>query len=341
MESEKSLKEDWLLWLLVGTALVLLLGYWLVVPPADQKSDSPSWLFTDVPEESVKKIRRYENDQLQLELVRSGDGSGWTISKPSDIDIDQRAVNEWIKTLIAPRVSRRFQARPGSDYGFAQSDTRLQVVVNNTPHDLFLGGQSPTQSGSYLRYGTSERAPVFLVPESARRSLDLTLYDVRDKRLFEKNAERLNQITLRTGQKNVRYRKVKGEWSLVKPSNQTLNDTQSQNVENSLGSLLNLTADRFYDGKHLNEFEPPLGSVILQFRDEKRTLVLGGKRGGNRLVRVKDNPVVAASRDPLEILKDLPHKPDGWPTVQSIDERNPDQSLPERIRSMKPGGTPR
>ncbi len=338
MEPEKSLKEDWFLWFLLGLALILVLGYWFLLETADERATGPNWLFADVPAQSIKTIRRYEGDQLKLEVSRSATGSGWTIQSPESITVDPEAVDRWVNRLIDPEVSRRFKSGPDSDYGFDRSDTRIQVVVNETKHDLYMGGESPTGDGFYLRYGSGREAPVFLMPQSIRSSLDLTLYEVRDKQLFDEKIGSVTGLELRTGEGRVLYRKEGENWILSEPKEQKLNDTQSLTLEKSLSSLRELRADHFHDDEVPSEFTSEQGQLILRTGEQERILTIGGTREGRRLVRVNDEPVVAVSQDPVDLLKDSPEKPAGWPETIENDNDTPDRDLPERIKNMRSKG---
>lgn len=338
MEPEKSLKEDWVLWLLLGTALLLLLGYWLVLPASEPEGDEASWLFGDTSPATLQAVRRYEGDRVVFVVQRDADGSGWIFSQPAGVEVDDASVERWVNSFLNLEVRRRFEASPDADYGFESTGTRYRVTVNGTEHDVFLGGEAPTGRARYVRYGSTRDAPVFLVANSGVQSLDKDVDDLREKDLFDRDGTDLAALTVSTVGDRVRYRSPgSGNWKVTDPEERTLNDTESEALDEGTRELLGLRASSFHDTGVPRAFEPVRARIEFTFNGATKTMEVGGLSGGERLVRVGNQPVVSVDRDPIDGIDDWPDVPEGLPEAATPASASGDTgpSFPERIQNRK------
>lgn len=316
MESQKSLKEDWFLWVLMGAALILVGGYYLVMPTGTPESSSPTWLFEGSRPSTINKISKYTEEDLRYRLVRSEDGNSWEFEQPSDVEVDQAAAEQFVETILNPTIDRRFKANPEVDYGFESNNVRIKITQNGKEHMLYLGEKPPTGRGVYLRYGTAEDAPIFLLGQDEKGNFGRSLYDLRNKRLFDGNLEDVNRLTLSTDGDRVIYSRNESEWDIVEPSKETLNDTQASNFEGDLRTVMMVTAQTFYSEAEPDTYPPVRVRAVFEYgNNDTTTMNIGGKSGEERIVKI-NNRVAGVTQDPLVTFKDLPFKPDGWPEVE-------------------------
>jgi hypothetical protein len=334
VESQKSLKEDWLLWSLLGGAFVLVLGYYLIVPSPSVQEKKPDWLFRNTQASSISSIRKYRGNKLLFEVKRRADGSGWELIEPGQIDVDSTSVDRWLETILSPGIRRRFKAAPNADYGMGDTPLRLTLVQNGDRQHLYFGGAPPTGQGNYLRYGDAPRAPVFLLGPNVKSSLNKSLYDIRDKGIFKRRADSLERFELSTDEGSVTYVSSVSGWKITQPETVTLNDTQVSTVRDSIRSMLMSTAQTFFDTSPPEEYKPLQARLRFKFKDGTAELKLGGIRDGNRIVRKNEGTVVALSQDPVNLMDGLPQLPEGWPKGST--SSNQSKSTGSKL-NIKPG----
>ncbi len=338
VESQKSLKEDWLLWVLLGGALILVLVYYFIVSPSTSRQETPVWLFEGTDPASINSIKKYRGERVLFQVKRRSGGSGWVLEKPSDVELDSQSVNRWVETILSPNVRQRFRASPSADYGFDDTSARLTIVQNGNKHDLFFGGKPPTGGGSYLRYGDSPNAPVYLLGRNAKDSLNKTLYDIRDKNLFDRRFKSLKRMKLSTGEGSVTYALDGRNWKITQPREQSLNlnDTQTSTVQNTVRRVLSTTASTFFDTKPPASYRPIQSRVSFVFKDQTVELKIGGTLDNNRIVRRDNGTVVALSQDPAQLLNNLPRTPSGWPQGRET-SAGKEKNFPRKPKGLKSG----
>ncbi|MFB6345122.1 MAG: DUF4340 domain-containing protein [bacterium] len=314
MESQKSLKEDWFLWLLVLLAIGVTGGYYLLVPSSKSSDNSSQWLFEGVEPTSIGKIAKYRGDSPVLVMERQSK-ERWKLTRPDSVKLDQSAARGWLKDLVSVEVKRRFTASSGADYGIGEDSTRIEITQEDRRHSLYLGNKSPTGKGVYLRYGESKKAPVFLLSKSVRENIAPSLHDLRDKSLIDQKFSRLKSVSFRTGGDSLTYRKTGDGW-IIRSDRVTLTDTDSQTLGDNLRTLVTATASSFYDTAVPSSFKPIKGRVDLHFKGSVRKIRIGGKKDGERLLQITGGPVLGSALDPFRIFSDLPQKPNSWPTVK-------------------------
>lgn len=320
MESQKSLKEDWFLWLLVLVAVILTVAYYFLGFTPQRRTESPSWLFEGVEEASIRGLTKYRGDSTVLSLERNSNNS-WTLTHPEGVELDQSAVNDWVQDLLSPDLKRRFKASPGANYGINEGTTRIEIVQHGRKHTLYLGGKTPTGQGFYLRYGDAKQAPVFTLANRSRENISPGLYDLRNKQIIEHSFRSLQSVSFETEADSETYRKTSRGWTVTSADTGVLNETAAQSLRDNLRTLVNTTVSTFYDTRPPGAYRPFQGWIHLRFASGTTTVTLGGRADNERLIGVGDKPVVGVSIDPARTFKDLPAKPTGWPVVEEEPSR--------------------
>lgn len=333
MESQKSLTEDWFLWLLLLAAVGLTGSYYFFTfSPNPQGKDSPEWVFDGVESDAIRAVKKYRGDSLVLSVKR--DSNGWSLSHPDAVNLAPSAAQNWIKALLSPEIQRRFKASPGADYGISTNSTRIKLRIGQKEHELYFGGKDPTGQGFYLRYGKAEESPVFLVANRSRENIIPDLYTLRDKDLFDRPFSELTSATFATDTDMITYEKKSGGWRIQSPRNSTLSETQSRSVENNLRTLVESTASSFHDTRPPSPLDPARATIRLRFGKTKTIVNIGGKKDDERLISIEGKPAMGVTVDPLRTFRDLPVKPEGWPVVEPSTGAEKPQS-PETRQQMK------
>lgn len=338
MEAQKSLSEDWLLWLLLGGALVLVIGYYFLGMPVQNKQSEPTWLFAGVDKSSIKTIRSFQGNELSFELraQRKSDGSiSYKLAGNSTVKISQDKINEWIDTVLNPTIDAQFKAKPNANYGFDSPVKKIEITQGGSLHTLFVGGDRYGGAGFYLRYGSSENAPIYVISNSHKGNIHKTLNDIRRQELFTKSVNDIKSITLSQKKSQITYTIKKSDWEITEPGTRVLNDTETRDLEDSIRQLLHMDAENFYDTSP-SEMTPLSASITVKYKNGKSdTVRIGGEKNQSRLVQKTNWPVIEGSHDPIKLFEQIPVLPDNWPEGISS---QPQRSRQKQMPKMPKGG---
>jgi hypothetical protein len=234
-----------LLTLAVGLGLYL----WLVEMPTEQKRvavEAAEKRLVDFKESDVQALT-IRSAEGEIEVTRESDGA-WTITKPRRLEADAQAVEEFLRVLILAKVSRVVDDS-GTDlqpYGLATPSLTVSVRLASGAQTLRLGDSAPLSATLYaLREGTSK---VLLTTLSGREVLTKGVQDLRRKRVFRFDRERVTRLKLATPQETVVLYKEghgeKAEWKIKAPVETAADQPE---VKSLLFALEDLKAQAFID----------------------------------------------------------------------------------------------
>jgi hypothetical protein len=309
VDAQKSLTEDVGLWLLAGAAIIAVTGYYGWYFTFQQgPSTAELWIFDGVEPGQVQKLALSKGNDGTMEWVLERSGGTWSLSKPSDVRLDPASAQRLVKSLVNLSPSLRFKGKPGETYGTQSNGAALVVSSGDREQRIFFGGSQPSGNGRYLVYGRDNRT-VFAVNQRDYDALRQSLFDLRQKTLFEHSPGDVRQLTVEANGEAISYTRNNGEWSV---NGTTIGDTGTEAVEDGLQTLMFMSADQFYDTQP-EKLGTPRGSIRLDLGDETVEVTLGESQKGRRMLRKEGWPVVATRQDPASVFRDLPRLPDGWP----------------------------
>jgi uncharacterized protein DUF4340 len=179
----------------------------------------------------------------------------WQIIAPKPLKADQDAVASLLSTL-SPLDSDRVVEDKATDlsrYGLAKPTVEISITEKNKKsEDLLLGDDTPTSSGTYAALKGDPR--VFVIASYSKSSLDKTENDLRDKRLFTFDSEKLSRVELTTKKTTVEFGRNKDQWQILKPKPLRADQSAVEDLVRSLHDAkmeLSATAD---DKKSLSAF---------------------------------------------------------------------------------------
>ena len=324
VEAQKSLTEDWSLWLLVGVALLMVGGYylWSLYQPTKTRT---SWIFDGVETEQVRTVTLKDNGDKLWTVRRTT--AGWKIDHPPNIRPDSTAISKLVKRIVSLEPNDRFQGRSGESYGISTTKRYLLITLSNGTHRLYFGGNRPSASGRYVRYGTDNQN-MFVLNNRDFKQLNQSLKDLRRTELFEIPIQSVQQFSLGTTGDSVTYNTTEDGWMVQKNSmTSELSDTTAETVRKNLQSFLTLTADQFYD-------TPPRSIDVPTARIEiitnRKTIIaeLGPTKGNLRFLRRSRWPVVGVEADPAKTFQTLPRLPQNWPEPLKTNQKPIGQQPP-------------
>jgi len=164
-------------------------------------------------------IRR--KDTPQVDLSRSDPGA-WQITAPQALAADQESVSGVLSTLSSLNADRLLEEKTSdiSPYGLASPGLELDITLkDNKSQKLLIGDQTPAGNSYYVALADDPR--VFTLAAYNKTSLDKTANDLRDRRLFTADFDKVSQIEL-VNQKpdrkqDITFAREKDAWQILKP----------------------------------------------------------------------------------------------------------------------------
>ncbi|HET9743294.1 MAG TPA: DUF4340 domain-containing protein [Terriglobales bacterium] len=153
----------------------------------------------------------------EISLAKNASGQ-WEIMSPQRLDADQSAVSGMLSTLSSLDGDRLVEEKAADLSQFGLSAPALEVDVagkGNSVHELLIGDETPTSSGSYAKVASDPR--VFTIATYTKTNIDKGVNDLRDKRLLRFEPDKVVRLDLNANQQQIEFGRNKDQWEILKP----------------------------------------------------------------------------------------------------------------------------
>jgi hypothetical protein len=236
-----SSKKIWIyLSLLVGlTGLWLMLEWFFPKKPGEVKNPA---LFGALEPDKIREIK-LEKGREQIGLKNN---QSWIIENPITVNADNRMVTDLLQTLTTLTPERILAGRNQALKEFGLDPPRLRVLFLSQGRwfDLTVGDKTPVGTSYYAK--ASNSPDPFLIDEYQFRTLDRSLFDLRDKKLFSFSQDQVQSLEIR--QKNKTYTLVKDgkRWQVKDQAGLKINSVK---VDTFIADLFWVRVTAFASGK--------------------------------------------------------------------------------------------
>jgi len=209
--------------LIVAALAFLVLGgllYW----SEHRKEDNTSKVSADVPP-SILKLDQSAITKLEVKkkgappvLLTKAESGNWQITEPKPLAADQSAVSGMLSTLSLLNSERLVEenAPDLKRYGLDQPSVEVEISEKtNQSKKLLIGDETPTGGAVYAMLAGQPH--VYTIATFNKNSVDKGLNELRDKRLFTIDADKVSRIELRHGGQDIEFGRDKDEWQILKP----------------------------------------------------------------------------------------------------------------------------
>jgi hypothetical protein len=209
--------------LIVAALAFLVLGgllYW----SEHRKEDNTSKVSADVPP-SILKLDQSAITKLEVKkkgappvLLTKAESGNWQITEPKPLAADQSAVSGMLSTLSLLNSERLVEENAADlkRYGLDQPSVEVEISEKtNQSKNLLIGDDTPTGGAVYAML--AGRPHVYTIATFNKNSVDKGLNELRDKRLFTIDADKVSRIELRHGGQDIEFGRDKDEWQILKP----------------------------------------------------------------------------------------------------------------------------
>ena len=243
----------WVTWLLAFAALSLL-GFIFL-------AQAPWSLIAHSPEKSGYIFRFDPTEVTALEITSPGEtirirreSSGWEITKP--LPPDRASASQVEKILygaqnlgILDRIAAKdFSPSLDKEYGFSPPKLTLTIESAKAKWILTFGREAIGEKRVFVRSNLS--ANTFLVSDELQSLLLAPVGNFRDLRLVASTADRIDRISIRRSDGDIKLERDGAEWKLRRPLQARAN---SEKIDHFLELLL---------GAKIHEFLPDDSSLL-------------------------------------------------------------------------------
>jgi hypothetical protein len=250
---------------------------------AVQASADASQAILKLDASAINKLELEQKDSAPIALTKDASGK-WQIIQPQPLAADQSNVLGMISTLSSLN-SERVVAEEASGlkpsdlkrYGLDVPALKLEITEKgNRVHTLLIGDDTPTGAGVYA--GVVGNPKIFIIATYAKGSVDKSLNDLRNKKLFDFGFVEPNKVEVHAGSKAYFLTRSGNDWW------QDGKKLDNGSVQSLISKLRDLTADQFPDSGFAN---PSI----------KVTVTSDGGKHIEKVVIARSNDVYVAKRE--------------------------------------------
>src|SRR2546429_3221410 len=166
-------------------------------------------------EADINKIDIKKKGGEEVTLTKDN-GGNWKVIAPKPLGADQSAVSSMLSSLSSLNSDRLVEEKASNFNQYGLSEPTLQIGVtekNSKTHQLFVGDDTPTNNGAYVRVEGDPR--VFTLAAYNKTTLDKSVNDLRDKRLLTLESNKISRIELTANKKssNSAATRISGKFS--------------------------------------------------------------------------------------------------------------------------------
>ncbi len=256
--------------------LILLVAFLLFFEiPRGKKQASEQRL---IPGFHSASLRQFEisSPETNAKLVKDTLGV-WRIKEPIETRADSVTVARILTVLDTTKIEETIDAttRP-EEFGL---DEQSRISFIHRKDTLFVGRNNPTGRLCYVRRSGGEN--VLLVPAVIRRTLNKTLYELRDKSVFRFDPKDAVQLEISRATDTVRIQKSPdGIWRLVEPENFVCEKAQVMLI---LNAIAHMRAESFVCEKadsieKYGLLRPDVKAVVRLENEEEKIFLISSKQ---------------------------------------------------------------
>ncbi|MEA1969389.1 MAG: DUF4340 domain-containing protein, partial [Thermodesulfobacteriota bacterium] len=223
-------------YLILAAVIALLSGYLVL-----HKENGNNYALPELSKIEISDITGIDIKQKEKSFLLKKDDNLWFLGDkkyPADSNKVDKMVDIVKELSVTALVSeqgslKRYELDP---------ENRIKVKVlsgSETIREFEIGKTAPTYNHTFIRIKGDKK--VYHAKKSFRSDFDLTVGDLRDKKVFSFELESINEITIEKGE-------LKKEFYLAE--NKLFDQDSDETVENEIGNLVDKDSD---NGKFDNE----------------------------------------------------------------------------------------
>lgn len=300
---------------LVGLFALLLAVYFGLEWRADriEEREAAAKKVLDVKPEDVQAITLERPGEPAVRLTREGDQ--WKVVVPRAVRTDQVNARRIVDALTGATRDRVLEGVDpnGAEYGLAEPALTVTLETPAGPRALAFGANTPVGGGVYARRPGQDE--VLVLPAYVKTDANQSLFDLRDKRVLDAEADDVTRLEVRPGKGTQKpslvITKDGDDWKVegTPPGREVDQYEADRVVEAATGMRMVEVLSEDPGAATPRGLTSPARTVILELAGgERRTVTIGDAAGADRTpVRVEGDPAVyLVQTSALELLARKP-----------------------------------
>ena len=299
--------------------LVALAGYYFIETAHKEKAkekEIESKKILDIKKDQIDGLKIIHRGEKTIYLTKKNDK--WTINEPVKTDVDKFALDNFLNGLVNISAQKKLNIdkEEFSKFGLDKPSVSIEFKVGDKWRTFKIGDKNPTGDTYYA--SLDDKSEIYMIASFQQSSLNKKLFDLRDKRLFTLNRDKVDRIEVARNNTIIKVIKKKDDkWESPDAPNVPI---KTEKVDSLLDSLTWLRARKFVqetDDK-LEEYglkEPSIQVVLAVQKDKSETLLIGKEKDKTeRYAKIASRPgVVLISKS---IITDLPK------SISDLEDKN-------------------
>jgi hypothetical protein len=268
----------WRTLLFAAVALALGAYIWLVEKPRMAAEAEPDKLVKIDTEKAARVRLKYADSTITLEKK----DKHWHITEPIQADADDGTVDRLLQQVADTKAERRIAAKdaePLATYGLDGDGKQARISIKlddgTDAPDIVVGNTTPVGYQAFVR--VEGRDEIVVVPLLLHSGIKKTVFDLRDKKLFDVDAAHGVALTLTRESGPIVLVRDGDRWKITAP---TQTEADPEQVRTLLRSLNDVTALAFYEGAEIDRAKFGLDKPALEVQAEFGDKGMAGFRLG-------------------------------------------------------------
>lgn len=255
----------------------------------------------DVKKEDITRLEVLEGEKTWAFKQEAGK---WTAEQPSDLVVDQNTVDGMARAFANLRVADILDKAEG-DTGLTAPGLKITATVGGAAKTVLVGNEKEAGSRYVMREGDSQ---LFTVRDGSLGLFRKTRNELRDKSLFDFDAEQVTSLAVSRGEKKLALEKSEQGWKVIEQAGVT---PDSKNLQAVMASLATLRIASYLDGAESADLNTNALIVVVGAAGKQVTLTIGNDKGNGELyaTRSSDNAIFTLREFSINGFKQLLGEP--------------------------------
>lgn len=252
-----------------------------------------------------------KEDITKLEILNEGvtwafksEGGKWKAEQPADLQVDQSTLDGMARAFSNLRVADILDSAPG-DTGLTTPSMKISATLASGVKTILVGGEKEPGTRYVMREGDSQ---LFTVRDGSLSLFRKGRNDLRDKSLFDFDAEAMTYLKVSRGEKKLALEKVteNGQQGW-KPMEQVGVTLDPKGLQSAMAAVTTLRVANYLETADGADFKSNPLVIELKAGDKAHTITVGNDKGNGELyaTRTPDGAVFTLREFALNPFKQI------------------------------------
>ena len=237
-------------------------------PPEDEDA-APKII--DVEESEIREVALLRKGEDTVTVVRDEDDK-WQFGGALEIAADDASIDQLVASLASLNAERVVSESvvEWEPYALDEPELAVRFKLAEGGGEVRFGRDTPTGSGVFARLQGDSR--LFTVYSYNKTSFEKSVFDLRDKQLLALDEDSIASITVKVGQRTIRFDRQAGTWKISEPMELRADDFTVSDLVRAVRTAEMTAALEGEQAQH--SFRAPLATVQVSDANGSHELVV-------------------------------------------------------------------